>query len=138
VKLLADESVDCQIVQRLRKNGYTVQYVAEMEPGITDEVVLGLANQDADVLVTPDKDFGELVFRRRLLASGILLGRPAYRHRERQTLLLQLSRSMLEKCRAPLPYSRSALSAFVVCTEAMAPDAEIAACGHRVQDRLML
>ena len=77
MKLLADESVDCQIVQRLRKNGYTVQYVAEMEPGITDEVVLGLANQDADVLVTPDKDFGELVFRRHLVASGILLVRLA-------------------------------------------------------------
>ena len=54
-----------------------MQYVAEMEPGIPDDVVLGLANRDADVLVTADKDFGELVFRRRLVASGILLVRLA-------------------------------------------------------------
>ena len=77
MKLLADESVDRQIVHRLREDGYTVQYVAEMEPGIPDDVVLGLANRDADVLVTADKDFGELVFRRRLVASGILLVRLA-------------------------------------------------------------
>ena len=104
MKLLADESVDRQIVHRLREDGYTVQYVAETEPGIPDEVVLGLAKQDADVLVTADKDFGELVFRRRLLASGILLGRPAGQSPARKAgLLLQPSRVTLEKCRVPLP-----------------------------------
>jgi predicted nuclease of predicted toxin-antitoxin system len=77
VNLLADEGVDRQIVTRLRREGYTVRYVAEMEPGISDDIVLDLANQEADILVTADKDFGELVFRQRRIASGILLIRLA-------------------------------------------------------------
>jgi hypothetical protein len=44
VKLLADESVEQQIVDRLRQDGHTVLYVAEMEPSIGDEVVLQRAN----------------------------------------------------------------------------------------------
>ena len=38
-----------------------------MEPGIPDEVVLGTANSQGAMLVTEDKDFGELVFRRLLV-----------------------------------------------------------------------
>ena len=37
---LADESVDRQIVERLRLDGHLVAYVAEMSPGIMDETVL--------------------------------------------------------------------------------------------------
>jgi predicted nuclease of predicted toxin-antitoxin system len=77
VNLLADESVDRQIVDHLRREGHTVRYVAEMEPGIADDIVLNLANQEADVLLTADKDFGELVFRQGRLMSGILLVRLA-------------------------------------------------------------
>ena len=37
---VADESVDSQIVERLRRDGHQVAYVAEMSPGIMDEAVL--------------------------------------------------------------------------------------------------
>jgi len=77
MNFLADESVDRQIVVRLRQDGYLVSYVAEMEPGIADEAVLDLANQEAALLLTADKDFGELVFRQRRLAPGIVLIRLA-------------------------------------------------------------
>jgi predicted nuclease of predicted toxin-antitoxin system len=77
VNILADESVDRQIVDRLRQDGHAVRYVAEMEPAISDDRVLDLANQEADVLLTADKDFGELVFRQGRLTFGILLIRLA-------------------------------------------------------------
>lgn len=77
MNLLADESLDRQIVDRLRQDGHTVRYVAEMAPGIPDDRVLEPANQEADILLTAGKDFGELVFRQRLLVSGILLVRLA-------------------------------------------------------------
>ena len=77
MNFLADESVDRQIVARLRQDGHTVQYIAEMAPGISDNSVLDLANQEADVLLTADKDFGELVFRQGRLTFGILLVRLA-------------------------------------------------------------
>ena len=38
MNLLADESVDRQIVDRLRRAGHKVRYIAEMEPGIADDV----------------------------------------------------------------------------------------------------
>ncbi len=77
MKLVADEGVDRQIVDRLRQDGHSVWYVAEMEPGIPDDRVLELANENADLLLTADKDFGELVFRQGRLAPGILLVRLA-------------------------------------------------------------
>jgi predicted nuclease of predicted toxin-antitoxin system len=73
VNFLADESVDRQIVDRLRQDDHAVRYIAEMEPGISDDRVLDLANQEADVLLTADKDFGELVFRQGRFTFGILL-----------------------------------------------------------------
>jgi len=46
--------------------------IAEFEPAICDEEVLTKANQESALLVTADKDFGELVFRqgRVMLASS--------------------------------------------------------------------
>ena len=40
----ADESVDHQIVDRLRQDGHAGRYVAEMEPGISDDIVLDLVH----------------------------------------------------------------------------------------------
>ena len=75
MRLLADEGVDAAVVARLRSDGHAVVYVAELLPGITDDAVLELANADERVLMTEDKDFGELVFRLRRVAFGVLLVR---------------------------------------------------------------
>jgi predicted nuclease of predicted toxin-antitoxin system len=54
-----------------------VWYVAEMEPGVSDNVVLDLANREESILLTADKDFGELVFRQHRLTPGVVLIRLA-------------------------------------------------------------
>jgi predicted nuclease of predicted toxin-antitoxin system len=77
MNFVADESVDRQIVERLREDGHVVLYVAEMNPGITDEDVLRLSNQETAILITADKDFGDLVFRQGSITSGVLLIRLA-------------------------------------------------------------
>ncbi len=77
MNFVADESVDRHIVERLRADGHCVMYVAEMEPGISDDVVLALANQESALLLTADKDFGETAFRQRLHTHGIVLIRLA-------------------------------------------------------------
>jgi predicted nuclease of predicted toxin-antitoxin system len=77
VNVLADENIDRQIVQVLRAAGHQVVAVAEMSPGNSDPVVLSSANQNASILLTADKDFGELVFRQRQLFAGIVLIRLA-------------------------------------------------------------
>ena len=77
MNLLADESVNRQTVERLRQEGHDVLYIAELEPGIPDHVVLARANERNALLLTADKDFGELVFRQKLVNSGVVLLRLA-------------------------------------------------------------
>lgn len=77
MKVLADENVDRPIVEQLRQSGYQVWYIAEMEPGIPDDSILDLANQEKALLLTADKDFGELVFRQKKVTTGIILIRLA-------------------------------------------------------------
>ncbi|MHC1741846.1 MAG: DUF5615 family PIN-like protein [Syntrophobacteraceae bacterium] len=77
MNFLADEGVDLPVVQKLRSDGHEVLYVAEMDPGITDERVLAVANDKNALLLTADKDFGELVYRLRRISAGVLLMRLA-------------------------------------------------------------
>ena len=77
MKFLADESVDRPIVERLRQEGHQVLYIAELKPGMPDDAVLNLANHETALLLTTDKDFGELVFRQRLHMYGVVLIRLA-------------------------------------------------------------
>ncbi|MDI6810143.1 MAG: DUF5615 family PIN-like protein [archaeon] len=43
-----------------------------MEPGIPDDEVLNLTNQKKSILLTADKDFGELIFRQGKVATGVI------------------------------------------------------------------
>ncbi|MEM7514441.1 MAG: DUF5615 family PIN-like protein [Bacteroidota bacterium] len=72
---LADESVDGKIVKRLRIAGFQVKDIKEISPGIPDSEVLSLANAENALLITEDKDFGELVFRLKMAAKGVILVR---------------------------------------------------------------
>lgn len=91
MNLLTDESIDQPIVKRLRENGHRIWYVAEMDPGISDELVLDLANRHEALLVTADKDFGELVFRQKRFAPGVLLIRLAGLSPARKASLVALA-----------------------------------------------
>ena len=50
----------------LRTEGFDVLSISELSPGISDEVVLKLAKDQGRILLTFDRDYGELVFMRRL------------------------------------------------------------------------
>lgn len=73
LKFLADECCDTGLVASLRKDGHDVFYVLEEKAGVADEVVLEEAYTKGRILLTEDKDFGELVCRLRKPAVGIVL-----------------------------------------------------------------
>lgn len=75
MKIVADEGVDRPVVDVLRAEHHEVIYVAELAPGIIDDEVLELARERGAVLLTADKDFGELVFRLNRASGGIVLVR---------------------------------------------------------------
>lgn len=73
MKFLADENVDKPIVERLRKERHEVLYVLEIEPSISDDEVIQRTNREKALLLTADKDFGELVFRQNRIIYGVIL-----------------------------------------------------------------
>jgi predicted nuclease of predicted toxin-antitoxin system len=73
MKVVADESVDRPVVERLRQDGHDVVYVQEHSPSISDDEVLQLANDCDALLLTGDKDFGELVYRLHRVHGGVAL-----------------------------------------------------------------
>ena len=56
-----------------RSDGYDVSYIKEIAPGSDDQSVLQLAFNEQRILLTEDKDFGELTVRLKLPAHGIIL-----------------------------------------------------------------
>ncbi len=73
MNFLADEGVDKPIVDLMRSSGFDVHYILETHPGSHDEEVLRLANEENRILITQDKDFGELVYRLRQIHQGVIL-----------------------------------------------------------------
>jgi predicted nuclease of predicted toxin-antitoxin system len=74
---VADENVESAIVLRLRRDGHDVVWIAESDPGATDDIVLEIAEAQKRVLITGDTDFGEIVFRQGRVSAGVLLLRLA-------------------------------------------------------------
>jgi predicted nuclease of predicted toxin-antitoxin system len=52
------------LVGFLRTAGHNVAYIAEAAAGLSDADVIDLASRETRLLLTEDKDFGDLVFRR--------------------------------------------------------------------------
>jgi predicted nuclease of predicted toxin-antitoxin system len=84
VQFLADESCDFAVVRALRAAGFDVVAVADIGPRLTDRAVAELAIREHRVVLTEDKDFGQLVYSSQRPGPGVILIRfPA---RARKTL----------------------------------------------------
>ena len=70
MNFLIDENIHADIVAWLRSLGQNVLYAAESLSGSSDEELLKTAQREH---VTDDKNFGELIFHRRMLSSGVIL-----------------------------------------------------------------
>lgn len=75
MNFLADESCARPVVKALRESGHDVTAVAETARGATYEQVLETALNEGRVLITEDRDFGELVYARGKSSSGVILVR---------------------------------------------------------------
>jgi predicted nuclease of predicted toxin-antitoxin system len=73
MKFLADEGVDRSIVNGLRQFNYDVYYVIDEVRSLTDDVLLLIAFNEERILITKDKDFGELVYRLNKVHFGVIL-----------------------------------------------------------------
>ena len=98
MKFLADESVDSPIVKKLRSKGYYVKYILEDNHGITDIEVLKISQNYNLLLITADKDFGELIYRLKKLNNGVILYRlSGLSNIEKQNLIIKMIDKYSEK-----------------------------------------
>ncbi|MBZ0169685.1 hypothetical protein MELA_01131 [Candidatus Methylomirabilis lanthanidiphila] len=72
-KFITDVNVEKGVVDFLRDEGYDVKWVADLDVAMSDQRLLDLANKEQRILVTNDKDFGELTFLQKKLSVGIIL-----------------------------------------------------------------
>ena len=76
MKILANENFPRDAVESMRQLGHDVVWIRTASPGIDDRAVLQRAVIEKRILVTFDKDFGELAFRHGLPAAcGVILFR---------------------------------------------------------------
>jgi predicted nuclease of predicted toxin-antitoxin system len=75
IKFIGDVNLEKPIVDYLVGNGYNVKWIPNLDCGMVDEKLLELANREKRILVTNDKDFGELTFRQKRVSAGIILFR---------------------------------------------------------------
>ena len=69
---VADESCAWPVIRALREAGHDVIAISEIARGATDEQVLERALSGKRVLVTEDRDFGELVYARGRSSAGVV------------------------------------------------------------------
>jgi predicted nuclease of predicted toxin-antitoxin system len=63
MEFLANENSPMPSTRLLRESGVVVKSILEVCPGVPDKQVIELAQQDNLVILTFDKDYGELIFR---------------------------------------------------------------------------
>lgn len=73
LKFIIDVGVGKKVEDFLYKSGYDVLSAREINPSMSDIKIIGIASKDNRIIITMDKDFGELVYNSGLTHKGILL-----------------------------------------------------------------
>lgn len=71
-KFLVDECTGPQVAEWLKTQGFSVYSVSEERPGMDDSKIIAKALREKWIVITNDKDFGELVYREKQVHHGII------------------------------------------------------------------
>ncbi|MBI2145421.1 DUF5615 family PIN-like protein [Candidatus Woesearchaeota archaeon] len=77
MQFLVDESTGKRFAALLAATGHDVIFAGDAMPSASDEEVLAKAEKEDRILISDDKDFGELVVRLRKPSTGVILLRMA-------------------------------------------------------------
>ena len=72
-RFIADENIPLEVVEKIAEKGIDIKSISTLSPGLEDIDVLKLAHREKRILITFDKDFGELIFKRKLRSNGVIL-----------------------------------------------------------------
>ena len=108
MRFLVDECIGSKVAEWLRKESHEVFSVFDEARGMTDDDILAKAFSENWILITNDKDFGEMVFRERRNHHGVVFMRL---EDERAANKIEVLRKLLGGYAEKLPEQ------FVVVTE---------------------
>lgn len=72
MKFLLDENIGKIVARFLEKLGHSTARIKLIAPGIEDYEVLNLSVSRNSILITSDKDFGELIFKEKQSSTGVI------------------------------------------------------------------
>ncbi|NOR47621.1 MAG: hypothetical protein GQ533_06200 [Methanosarcinaceae archaeon] len=108
MRFLVDECTGPAVAQWLRQQNHDVISVFDEIRGADDKEVIKIASEQNRILITNDKDFGELVFREKKPHKGVILLRL---EDERAANKIAVLKNLLKK------YENSLSGHFIVVTE---------------------
>lgn len=94
MRFLVDESLGKRFSDTLNRHGYASLFVGDLMRSAPDEEILASAENKNIIVITDDKDFGELVFRLKKSTRGVVLFRT---HTTDPEKLFELAKSVLDK-----------------------------------------
>lgn len=100
MRFLVDECAGSKVAKWLRDTNYEVFSVFDQMRGMTDDEILAKAADENWILITNDKDFGEMIFRERRTHHGIIFLRL---NDERAANKIQVLEKLLENYAEKLP-----------------------------------
>ena len=72
-RFIADENIPKEAVDLLKKQGLDIVSVTDFAFGLGDKEVLDIANSNDRIVITFDKDFGQLIFKKKRKTKGLML-----------------------------------------------------------------
>ncbi|MFH2044615.1 MAG: DUF5615 family PIN-like protein [Pseudomonadota bacterium] len=98
IKFVADANIERKIVDCLIKLGFDVKWIPDYNCEMSDTDLLTMATNENRILITNDKDFGEIVFLRKQNSAGIILIRvKGHKAEEKVKMLEKLMLNYKEK-----------------------------------------
>jgi len=88
IKFLADVNVEKPIIDLLINKGFDVKWVANIDKKMSDMKIFETANEEQRIIITNDKDFGEITFYQRKTPYGIILFRVKGQDSSKKIVLL--------------------------------------------------
>ncbi len=89
IKFLANVNVEKPLIDFLIEKGFDIKWVTNIDKRMPDDRVCEIANSEQRVIITNDKDFGEIVFYQKKIVYGIILLRVTGQNSSEKIILLK-------------------------------------------------
>lgn len=89
IKFLANVNVEKPLVDFLDEKGFDIKWITNIDKRMPDARVCEIANKEQRVIITNDKDFGEIVFLQKKITYGVILLRIKGQNSSEKIILIE-------------------------------------------------